>query len=245
MGIKNNTYFNTFGSVTSDGKILPNNNVLYGPYNSIDAAYNEIHTQLGDAIPIGLTVGVIIDNVIKEYWFSGGINKTNLVAKANNESVSELFSELSTFKTEVAETYVTLESFNKLNEDYQELFTSVNEELASLDSKIKNVYTKTETDDKYALKTKALKSITLYYTYDEDTVESAPQGLTDNNSEVNLPSTTIKAATKTTAGVMSAADKDKLDGLTGAYIQIVTSEEYATMGAEGTLDENTVYYIKE
>lgn len=89
MSIKNNTYFNTFGSVTSDGNLLPNNNVLYGPYDSIDTAYTKIHSQLEDAIPIGLTVGIIIDNVIKEYWFSGGTTIEHLIPKIDSISHAE------------------------------------------------------------------------------------------------------------------------------------------------------------
>ena len=63
---------------------------------------------------------------------------------------------------------------------------------------------------------------------------------------VNVPweNTTYTNATQTTDGLMSKEDKTKLDGLTGAYIQIVTLATYEAMYAAGTLDENTVYHIK-
>lgn len=60
---------------------------------------------------------------------------------------------------------------------------------------------------------------------------------TDNN-------TTYTNATQTKDGLMSQEDKIKLDGLTGAYIQIVTKDTYDSMESAGTLDENTVYHIK-
>ena len=54
----------------------------------------------------------------------------------------------------------------------------------------------------------------------------------------------IPIATQSKEGLMSKEDKYKLDGLTGAYIQIVTLANYKAMEAAGTLDENTVYHIK-
>ena len=55
---------------------------------------------------------------------------------------------------------------------------------------------------------------------------------------------TITKATQTSDGLMSKEDKEKLDGLAGAYIQIVTQETYSNMFTAGLLDENTVYHIK-
>ena len=55
---------------------------------------------------------------------------------------------------------------------------------------------------------------------------------------------TIPLATQDRDGLMSKEDKIKLDGLTGAYIQIVTLDAYNAMYAAGTLNENTVYHIK-
>lgn len=67
---------------------------------------------------------------------------------------------------------------------------------------------------------------------------------------VNVPwvntdtNTTYTKATQTKDGLMSKEDKIKLDGLTGAYIQIVTKDTYDSMELAGILDENTVYHIK-
>lgn len=77
-------------------------------------------------------------------------------------------------------------------------------------------------------------------TYDDSALVSRITTLENKEDK----DTTYDPATQTTDGLMSAEDKVKLDGLTGAYIQIVTSEEYETMSLEGTLDENTIYHIK-
>lgn len=70
----------------------------------------------------------------------------------------------------------------------------------------------------------------------------------DSNGKmyVNVPweNTTYTNATQTKDGLMSKEDKIKLDGLAGAYIQIVTLSDYNDMYKAGTLDENTVYHIK-
>lgn len=56
--------------------------------------------------------------------------------------------------------------------------------------------------------------------------------------------TTYDKVTQSKDGLMSKEDKTKLDGLAGAYIQIITKNMYNAMYAAGTLDENTVYHIK-
>lgn len=68
----------------------------------------------------------------------------------------------------------------------------------------------------------------------------------NNRAYVNVPwvQASYPIATQVLDGLMSKEDKTKLDGLTGAYIQIVTLDEYNTRYAAGTLDENTVYHIK-
>lgn len=57
---------------------------------------------------------------------------------------------------------------------------------------------------------------------------------TDNN-------TTYSNATTSTAGLMSAADKSKLDGISTAYISIVTQDEYDSLSQK---EENRIYCIK-
>lgn len=77
------SYRNVFGSLDTKGNLLPNNEILYGPYNNIDEAYNIIVKELGNSIPIGLTIGIKKDNDIIEYWFNGGIKKENLIIKVD------------------------------------------------------------------------------------------------------------------------------------------------------------------
>jgi len=61
-------------------KAYANLDAKYGPYNSIENALENIPMSLRIQ---GLTVGIIIDNEIKEYWFSKGIENNNLVPKIN------------------------------------------------------------------------------------------------------------------------------------------------------------------
>lgn len=86
MSVAIKTYRNVFGSIDNEGNLLPNNNVLYGPYESIDKAYDTIYNALGNDIPIGLTIGIKVDDKITEYWFNEGITKYNLVAKNKTSS---------------------------------------------------------------------------------------------------------------------------------------------------------------
>lgn len=60
-------------------------------------------------------------------------------------------------------------------------------------------------------------------------------------TEMATTSTDLPAATTSTAGLMTAADKQKLDGLTGAAIQILTQEEYDALTEKS---DTTVYFIK-
>lgn len=61
----------------------------YGPYNSIENALENIPMSLRIQ---GLTIGIIIDNSIREYWWKNGIEDTNLILKSNSEvDLSDLF----------------------------------------------------------------------------------------------------------------------------------------------------------
>lgn len=72
--------------IDSDG-IAPSLEATYGPYNSIDEAYDTLVSELeAEFIPIGLTVGIKINNTIKEYWFNGGTAKSNLVEKVSGSA---------------------------------------------------------------------------------------------------------------------------------------------------------------
>lgn len=70
----------------------------------------------------------------------------------------------------------------------------------------------------------------------------------DGKAYVNVPwtdeDTTYSVATQSEDGLMSKEDKTKLDGLTGAYVKILTAAQYKSMKDEGSLLNNTVYYIK-
>lgn len=74
-----------------EGDYAPSNELCYGPWPSLDAAWNhicdvfEVNDDPSNAqyIPIGLTVGIVdpSTDVITEYWLSGGHTKANLVKK--------------------------------------------------------------------------------------------------------------------------------------------------------------------
>lgn len=53
--------------------------------------------------------------------------------------------------------------------------------------------------------------------------------------------TTYENATQSTAGLMSAEDKTKLDNISAAYASIVTQAEYDSIDPK---EENKIYYIK-
>lgn len=81
-----------------------------------------------------------------------------------------------------------------------------------------------------------------------DTV-TITQVVSDTTGHVsNMTDRTIKipnaVATQESAGLMSAEDKIRLDGVTGSNVVITTSAEYTAMQAAGTLDDNTVYFLK-
>lgn len=81
-----------------------------------------------------------------------------------------------------------------------------------------------------------------------DTV-TITQVVSDNQGHVSgMTDRTIKipnaVATQESAGLMSAEDKIRLDGVTGSNVVITTSDEYTAMQAAGTLDDNTVYFLK-
>lgn len=71
--------------IDADNGLKPSLEYTYGPYNSIDEAYNNLINKFGATnIPIGLTVGIINGTTITEYWFNGGTAKANLVKKQSS-----------------------------------------------------------------------------------------------------------------------------------------------------------------
>ena len=64
------------------GSIVPNIDSKYGPYNSKDAAIAALGMNGQDCICVGLTVGIIENNKIVEYWFQGGTSEENLIKKS-------------------------------------------------------------------------------------------------------------------------------------------------------------------
>ena len=67
---------------------LPNIDAIYGPYPNLNAA---ITTITASKRAKGLTVGIMTDNGIEEYWFKNGITNSHLVPKNQGGSGYNLF----------------------------------------------------------------------------------------------------------------------------------------------------------
>lgn len=65
------------------GKKVASIDPKYGPWESIDEAYDALGPENMDVLALGLTVGIIEDGKIVEYWFQGGTEKENLIKKNN------------------------------------------------------------------------------------------------------------------------------------------------------------------
>lgn len=63
------------------GSIVPNIDAKFGPYVSKEAAMEALDVNGQDCLCVGLTVGIIEDNKVVEYWFQGGITIEHLVRK--------------------------------------------------------------------------------------------------------------------------------------------------------------------
>lgn len=69
------------------GEPCANIDYKYGPYSSVQEAFDELSDM--EVLAIGLTVGIMTDSGIVEYWFKSACSKsTDLVLKCNND-VSE------------------------------------------------------------------------------------------------------------------------------------------------------------
>lgn len=209
MSVAIKTYRNVFGSIDNEDNLLPNNNVLYGPYETIDEAYDTIYNVLGDDIPIGLTIGIKVDDKITEYWFNGGITKYNLVAK--NETSSNGNIDIEDIKTDIN---TNKNNITLLDKNVEALSLSTQKIIdgrivvaeagkagkAEKDSDgkiIKNTYAKKE-DYNYTLGT---------------ALATSELGKYLNISHNYNKTLAIPYATENNGGVISAEDKSKLNNI--------------------------------
>lgn len=72
-------------AVDSSYKPYPNLDSKYGPYTSTSAALTALTSTVR---AIGLTVGIITNSTIVEYWFKSGITDSDLVQKIASTSSS-------------------------------------------------------------------------------------------------------------------------------------------------------------
>ena len=75
----------TIGGTINSTAVSPNLDYKYGPYSSLQDAYDALGPEGIDKLTIGLTVGIIEDGVITEYWFKDGTGLENLVQKSWDE----------------------------------------------------------------------------------------------------------------------------------------------------------------
>lgn len=79
-----NLSINNGGVATNKGG-MPNVDLRYGPYESPHAAHEAL--TYDDVVTIGLTVGIIVEGTIVEYWYQGGTAEANLKPKSPNAQV--------------------------------------------------------------------------------------------------------------------------------------------------------------
>lgn len=67
------------------GEKCSNIDYKYGPYDSIDEAWRVLKPM--EVIEKGLTIGIIVNDGIEEYWFKSGTTKTDLIPKRSEINV--------------------------------------------------------------------------------------------------------------------------------------------------------------
>ncbi len=83
----------TIGGTINSTAVTPNLDYKYGPYSSLQEAYDALGPQGLDKLVIGLTVGIIESGEITEYWFKDGINSVNdLVEKVPTLEIDDSLS---------------------------------------------------------------------------------------------------------------------------------------------------------
>lgn len=203
MGIKIKTYRNVFGSIDNEGNLLPNNNVLYGPYESIDEAYDTIYNALGDNIPIGLTIGIKVDNKITEYWFNKGINKYNLVAKNKTSSNENI--DIEDIKTDIN---INKNNIILLDKNIEALASSTQQIIdgRTVVAKAKEATNAEKDSEGNVIKTTYAKQEDYNYTLGTSLTASELKGYFNISHNYNKI-LAIPYATENKAGVMSSEDK--------------------------------------
>jgi hypothetical protein len=72
------------------GASIPNIDVKYGPYTSKQDVIDTLGEEGMDVITQGLTVGIIENKLIVEYWFQGGTDIEHLVKKRSDIELTKV-----------------------------------------------------------------------------------------------------------------------------------------------------------
>ena len=81
----------TIGGTINSTAVTSNLDFKYGPYSSKQEAYNTLGPNGLDKLAIGLTVGILEDGAIREYWFRNSISSVDdLVIKSEGKSAYDI-----------------------------------------------------------------------------------------------------------------------------------------------------------
>lgn len=81
----------TIGGTINSTAVTSNLDFKYGPYSSKQEAYNTLGPNGLDKLAIGLTVGILEDGAIREYWFRNSISSVDdLVLKSEGPSAYDI-----------------------------------------------------------------------------------------------------------------------------------------------------------
>jgi hypothetical protein len=72
------------------GRKVASLDAKYGPYNSLNDAQHALGENGMDVIAVGLTVGIIEEGKVVEYWWQGGTDVAHLVKKVDTTRFVDL-----------------------------------------------------------------------------------------------------------------------------------------------------------
>lgn len=132
----------------------PNIDDKYGPYNDLNEAKGSINSN---ERAIGLTIGIITNDGIVEYWWKNGTSDNDLVIKAVDETIIEEVVD-GVIDTKLENYYTKTEVDTKLEDYYTK---------DEIDTTLDSYYTKTEVDNTFVSTASLATTLEDYYTKTE------------------------------------------------------------------------------
>ena len=115
-------------AVDKDFNPLPSIDSAYGPYSSIQDANSKTHVQDRS---LGLTVGIIQNGLIEEYWYKTGVEDINLVKKTLSR-VSDLDNDINYITKENADLLYNPKINIAATTDVEEIINNIPLELSRI-----------------------------------------------------------------------------------------------------------------